>query len=553
MDEWLTRAGLRRPQVRTTLSWTLTALAGLLLFLALAIPHEFGLLTPAAFLRVPLEVILFIALVLVLPVKARRIVALVGGALLGLVTVIRFIDMGFRAAFDRPFHPSFDWSFFGPAVDFVERSWGKTGSIVAVIIAVVLAVALPVVLALAARRIASVVALHRTAAVRTAGVLAIIWTVCAVLAVQIVPGVPVATASASRLGLSQTTLIAADLRDRVTFKSVIAADAFRETPPSDLLTALRGKDVIVAFVESYGRVAVEDPQIAPRIDSLLDGGERRLASAGYSARSAFLTSPTAGGASWLAHATLQSGLWINTPTRYDALFGSDRLTLSRAFREAGWRTVGVLPANRTDWPEGAAFYGFQHIYDSRNIGYRGPDFSFATIPDQYTLAAFQRSERGSPNRQPVMAEISLVSSHAPWSPVPPLLDWSLVGDGSSYTVPDGAHDPANVVFQRELAKVKSDFANSIAYSLQSLLSYVDNYGDENLVLVIVGDHQPAPIIAGDEASRDAPVTIVAGDPAVLDRITEWGWEAGLNPSPAAQVWGMDEFRNRFLTAFGPHP
>jgi hypothetical protein len=90
--------------------------------------------------------------------------------------------------------------------------------------------------------------------------------------------------------------------------------------------------------------------------------------------------------------------------------------------------------------------------------------------------------------------------------------------------------------------VKSDFANSIAYSLQSLLSYVDNYGDENLVLVIVGDHQPAPIIAGDEASRDAPVTIVAGDPAVLDRISEWGWEAGLNPSPAAKVWGMDEFR-----------
>jgi hypothetical protein len=48
-----------------------------------------------------------------------------------------------------------------------------------------------------------------------------------------------------------------------------------------------------------------------------------------------------------------------------------------------------------------------------------------------------------------------------------------------------------------------------------------------------------------------PVTVVARDPAVLDRIAGWGWQDGLRPSPQAPIWRMDIFRDRFLTAFGP--
>jgi hypothetical protein len=48
-----------------------------------------------------------------------------------------------------------------------------------------------------------------------------------------------------------------------------------------------------------------------------------------------------------------------------------------------------------------------------------------------------------------------------------------------------------------------------------------------------------------------PVTIVAHDPKVLDRISDWGWTDGLKPTDDAPVWRMDRFRNRFLTAYGP--
>jgi hypothetical protein len=82
---------------------------------------------------------------------------------------------------------------------------------------------------------------------------------------------------------------------------------------------------------------------------------------------------------------------------------------------------------------------------------------------------------------------------------------------------------------------------------------VRRYGDDRLVLVVLGDHQPATVVTGQGAGHDVPVTIVAHDPKVLDRIAGWGWQNGLRPSPQAPVWPMSAFRDRFLTAFGSSP
>ena len=55
---------------------------------------------------------------------------------------------------------------------------------------------------------------------------------------------------------------------------------------------------------------------------------------------------------------------------------------------------------------------------------------------------------------------------------------------------------------------------------------------------------------GENAGKDVPITIVARDPAVLDRIAGWGWQDGLRPGAQSPVWPMESFRDRFLTAFG---
>jgi hypothetical protein len=542
--------GHRRWRLRRAGSPLLSVLAlGLVLF-ALVAPAKVAHLTPAGLARIPAEGVLGVALLLLLPARARRVVAAAGGALLGLLAVVKLVDLGFDAVLARPFNLVYDWSLLRAGAEFLHASIGRAGAIATVAGIVLLACGVLALTALAVLRLSRHVARHRGAAATAAGALGVAWVVCAVLGAQLVPGVPVAA-----LAYERVLQVPTSLADREAFAARLADDPYANVPGERLLTALRGKDVIVAFVESYGRDAIENPEFAPGVGTVLADAERRLRAAGFSARSAFLTSPTAGGGSWYAHATLLSGVWVDHQQRYADLTASDRITLTRAFRTAGWRTVGVMPGIHREWPEGA-FYGFDRVYAARDLGYRGPGFTWGTIPDQYTLAAFQRFERGRAGRTPVMAEIPLVSSHAPWTPVPRLIDWASVGDGSGYHAirreATGGRGSLDEVWS-DPGRVRGEYRRSIEYSLGSLLSYVETYGDDDLVVVFLGDHQPAPIITGFGASRDVPVTILAKDPAVLDRIDGWGWQEGLKPGPAAPVWPMDAFRDRFLAAFGSPP
>ena len=527
-----------------------TAAAGLLVLVALLAPHDFGQLRPAGFLTLPAEALIGVAVLVALPTRAARIVAIVAGAVLGLLTVLKLLDLGFSAALARPFDPFSDWSLFGPAQEFLAESFGRAGAIAAAIAVVLLFLALPVVLAWSVLRLTRVGQGHRTGAMRTAGALGLVWIVLAAFGVHLVPGVPVAGWPAAGLAVQHATQARADLVDQDAFERAAAVDAVRETPAEQLLTWLRGKDVLIVFVESYGRDALENPAIAPGVDALLRTSTDRLTDAGFSARSAFMTSPTTGGASWLAHSTLQSGLWIDSQRRYHSLMASDRFTLAAGFNRAGWRTVGVMPANNRDWPDGK-LYGYDAIYDARTLGYQGPRFSFSSIPDQYSLAQLYRRELATPGRAPVMAEVDLVSSHAPWDPIPSLMDWSALGDGSGIGSPETSVRDPETVYDHDPTEAQDDYRRTLEYSLGSTLSFVETYGNDDLVVVLLGDHQPAPIITGPDAPAEVPITVIARDPAVFDRIADWGWSPGLKPAPAAPLWPMDAFRDRFLRAFGP--
>ncbi|MFC5211336.1 sulfatase-like hydrolase/transferase [Pseudonocardia sulfidoxydans] len=269
------------------------------------------------------------------------------------------------------------------------------------------------------------------------------------------------------------------------------------------------------------------------------------------ARSAFLTSPTFGGGSWLAHSTLESGVWIDNQARFDDLDATGRATLAALFRRAGWATAAVQPGTTSGFAD-ADFYGYDQVLDAHTLGYEGPNFSFATMPDQYTLKTFQDRLR-APGHAPLMAELTLVSSHAPWTPLPTLVPWDQVGDGSVYASTSGPSLPPQAIMTTDPAVVRANYLASIRYSLATLISYLQTYGDPDLVTIVVGDHQPAPVATGNDPNRDVPVSIVARDPAVLDAIATWGWEPGLRPSAQAPVRRMDTFRDGFTQAYGPRP
>jgi hypothetical protein len=175
------------------------------------------------------------------------------------------------------------------------------------------------------------------------------------------------------------------------------------------------------------------------------------------------------------------------------------------------------------------------------------------MPDQYTLLALQRRELARRHRPPLFAEVDLISSHAPWTRIPQLISWDDVGDGSIFdSLPVEEATQASLFGDAERARAA--YAHSIEYSLRTIFSFVQRYGDDDLVLVVLGDHQPATLVTGHDApSHDVPISVIAHDPKVLDQIARWSWQDGMSPSPRAPVWPMAAFRDRFLTAFGSSP
>ncbi|PVG83415.1 hypothetical protein DDE18_09000 [Nocardioides gansuensis] len=527
----------------------LTGLAVLVVLVVLTLPPDLRDVGPWTFLRLPLEAVLLLGVLVAIPPgrrEVRRVVALAAGTVLGVMAVFRLLDVGFLRALNRPFDPLIDWRYAGSLADLVRNSFGDALGAALLVAAATAAVTLLVLMPLAVLRVTRMAAAHRRTTGRAAVALAVGWTVAAVTT-----GIGVgALASRDAAGYvyAQVARIPAQLRDQREFAAAAEHDPFDRVDAEDLLAGLRGKDVLVVFVESLGRVALEDPAVSPDVVEVLDSGTRRLARAGFASRSAWLTSPTFGGISWLAHATLQSGLWVDSQRRYDVLVTSPRLTLSRLFARAGWRTVADVPANDRAWPQGE-FYGFDRVYDSRHVGYRGPPFGYATMPDQFTLEAFHRLELARRARRPVMAEIDLVSSHAPWAPTPRMVDWSALGDGSLYDGMD-AEVPSEDDVWPSPERVRQAYAESVAYSLTALVEFVVRHGDEDLVVVFLGDHQPATIVSGEDAGPDVPIALVAHDAGVLDRVAGWGWDDGLRPGAGAPVWRMDLFRDRFLAAYG---
>ena len=151
-----------------------------------------------------------------------------------------------------------------------------------------------------------------------------------------------------------------------------------------------------------------------------------------------------------------------------------------------------------------------------------------------------------------MAEIDLDSSHAPWIPLPHLVPWDALGDGAVYNGMHDAHAGVLSGFAHSRSQ-QAHYARSIRYSLRSLVSFVRHAHDENLVMVVLGDHQPHSVVSGNGVSHDVPVSLVAHDPAVLRQISGWGWTPGLQPESATPTVPMNEFRDRFLAAFGSRP
>ena len=272
-------------------------------------------------------------------------------------------------------------------------------------------------------------------------------------------------------------------------------------------------------------------------------------------RSGWLEAPISGGQSWMSHATLATGLWIPDQSTYDAALISGRRSLFHLARRNGFETVAVMPAITMEWPE-ADLMGFDRVHAAENLGYAGLPFNWVTMPDQFTLTALERLVlAGEPGRDrpPVFAQVALISSHAPWTPVPDLVAWDDIGDGRIFDAVSQSGDPPEVVW-RDRDRVRDQFRKAIDYSLGTVGAFAARHAGAPPLLIVLGDHQPAHFVSGDDGLA-VPIHVI-GPKDLVGRFADWEWTRGMIPDHSVPVIRMDSVPQpvpRHLQQRGPRP
>ncbi|WOI57294.1 sulfatase [Palleronia sp. LCG004] len=501
------------------------ALSLFLLHLAIVMPSHPAGLTIGRFLRPTWELpVVIIALASFRGSVLRGIVVFAAASLI----VLRAADLGTYMAFSRPFNPLLDLHLLVSGWDLLAASIGRLAAIATLGGAGLTIMALAVVLWLSLARAA-----RSARACRIAAALPVL----ALAASFALPGSTPFFATPVVAG--QIARISRGVADLTEFTAALDSRPSRQPE----FAALEGHDVVLAFVESYGRTFLDDPEFRALSRPRLQAIEARLADAGWSVASGWVAAPTRGGQSWLSHATFLSGLRVDSQIRHDRLMTSSYPSLNGDFGAAGWRTGAAMPAITLDWPE-AGWYGYDMTLDAHTLGYRGKPFEWVTMPDQYTWSAMDRLLRG-PGAD--MIEMALVTSHAPWTPLPEIVEWDAIGDGSIF---DGTRRTGGT--PREVwsdpARIRSQYALSLNYALEVTGQYIARQGAD-AVFFVLGDHQPAPLLTGQDAPPDVPIHVIAEDPTLLDRLPAQIFSAGMFPDPGASVIPMEDMRALIVDAF----
>ena len=108
-----------------------------------------------------------------------------------------------------------------------------------------------------------------------------------------------------------------------------------------------------------------------------------------------------------------------------------------------------------------------------------------------------------------MAEIDFVSSHTPWTPLPHEVPWAAVGNGSIYDSQPAQGLSPGIVWQSP-HHVQQLYGQSVQYSISTLFSFPSPLtNNPNLVLIVLGDHQPAAEVSGAGANHNVPISIIS--------------------------------------------
>ncbi len=459
-------------------------------------------------------------------------------AVFGLLILGRYADVTAHALFGRPMNLYFDLAHL-PNVMAMTAEARSTGDLVLFAVAVCVVVTVVALCVWLAVRTVTDAMQH---SVRRRCVLA---GVGALLAVFVVGRGGDIAAVQKRFALPITPVYAkqAGFAARAVAGTVPAMNFMKGDVVSSDLARLDKGDMFVFFLESYGAVAHKEAGLSGTVIPRLQRLEETLGLDGWQMASAFLTSPTFGGASWLAHSSFLSGLTISQNQDYQLLLSTRRPTMVDVFRKAGYRSVALMPGLKRTWPEGA-YYRYDRIYDAPSLNYAGPAFGWWTIPDQFALERLYRDEVAPADRSPLFVVFPTIMSHMPFGPLPPYIeDWERLSDTGAYRedVPDTADG------KRDWKRLRQAYGRALAYNLDMVEGFMRHRSPRNAFVVVIGDHQPPAMVSGPKADWKVPVHVFTRAAGILERLEEAGLRRGAVPK-GPSLAEMAQFHGIILKA-----
>jgi hypothetical protein len=317
------------------------------------------------------------------------------------------------------------------------------------------------------------------------------------------------------------------------------------------LDKLHGNNVLFIFVESYGRTVFANPTYSEALVPRYEQMAKNLESEGFNVASDFITSPTYGGFSWFAHATLNSGVKVISHLHSQLLDEQRPRGFADYFRDAGYEPILVAPGTTRPWPGMDDYYGFRKHYYSWEFGYRGPRYGWPTMADQFVLDHIQRTEIEQAT-QPLFIQYALVSSHAPFSDQPRYVeDWNKLGDGSS--LHRSGRNRFNVTWGLS-GDVAKAYISAVTYEMQVMEGYLKDFVHDDTLVIFVGDHQPHQLVTGPaNLTWSVPIHVASRNPQIIAPFLRRGYIPGMVPNQPLPHVGMERFMEEFLADFSTKP
>jgi len=338
-------------------------------------------------------------------------------------------------------------------------------------------------------------------------------------------------------------------RTAIEFVNEASGLSHRPLPPAPSLandlSRVEGADVFLLFVESYGVTSWQRPEFRQALAPIRADLTAAIADTGRAVVTGAVESTTFGGESWLAHISLLSGTEVRDPDVNMRLMTERRDTMVTTFARAGYQTIAVMPGLQAPWPEGR-FYGFTRSFGAPDLGYQGPPFGWWDVTDQFVIARMDEMVIAPRDRPPTFVFLPSISTHTPFTPVPPYQpDWARMLTPTPY---DTEALMAAYDVPPDWTNLGPDYARALTYAHQTIAGYLRLRADRDLVLIIIGDHQPPALVSGEGAPWDVPIHVVTTRAAVLDRLRAAGFRDGLEPGP--RLARMDTLLPILLDAFG---